>query len=382
MKIDPIAIPNELAALETVYAMAGHELWLVGGVVRDHILNRPSKDVDLATSATPEEQIAMLDAAGYRWFGTGLSHGTITVLAGDVPYEITTFRTDVETDGRHAIVEFTRNLVNDLSRRDLTMNAMAMSLTDGRLVDPFGGREDALAGRVRFVGTPGDRIREDYLRIMRWFRFMSRFGADLLENTADAVAVAENAHGLKRISVERIWSEMQRILSGGRPAGIVEMMGRLNVLEALDLPAGDIERLAAMRPHSHDPAILLASWLGDAAPAVARRWKMSNLERKTVEFVAARIDAPYDIAAAKLDLVDEVDPKWVDSILRLRQMDSVLRELVTWEIPVLPVAGRDLLEAGMEPGPSVGIAVKAMRAAWISSDYALTREQLLRSVSA
>ena len=147
MAIAPITVPAELHALEAVYAKAGHKLWLVGGCVRDHIMGLTPKDIDLATTATPDEQIALCDAAGYRWFGTGLQHGTITVLAGGEPYEITTLRTDVSCDGRHAEVEWASDIVVDLERRDLTINAIAMTLA-GEVIDPFGGVEDSGAARV------------------------------------------------------------------------------------------------------------------------------------------------------------------------------------------------------------------------------------------
>lgn len=375
MKIDPIAVPAELAELELVYKAAGHRLYLVGGVVRDHILKLDSKDTDLATDATPDEQIALLEAAGYRWFGTGLQHGTITMLAGGEAYEITTFRTDVETDGRHAVVAYTRDLPTDLARRDLTFNAIAMTLS-GEIVDPFGGVEDALAKRVRFVGVADERIREDYLRIMRWFRFLGRFGADLDTETVDAVAVRDNAAGLARISVERIWSEMQRILSGPRPAGIVDMMKALGVLDVLSLK-GDADRLADMRAITPDPLLLLAAWLGTDAQKVANVWNMSNAERDAVRFSSDRLSGTYDLTQAKLDLVDRIDPKWVDAVLRLQGRRDAVRTLSHWEVPAFPVTGQDLVDAGMAPGKAVGVRMKAMRAKWIASDYAMTMDELM-----
>ncbi len=369
-------IPEGLRAIRNIYADAGYELWLVGGCVRDHIAGNSAKDIDLATSATPEEQIRLCNEAELSWHATGLQHGTLTVLCGNEPYEITTFRTDVETDGRHAVVEYTRDLIIDLARRDLTINAIAMSF-NGEIVDPFSGQDDIKEGRVRFVGEASDRIREDYLRIMRWFRFLGRYGSDLDRDTSDAIAVRANAEGLKQISVERIWSEMQRILAGPRPAGILEMMNDLDVLEALDLPAGNLDAVAEARRYTDDPALLLAAWLNEDAPATIGKWKASNSERAAVAFIVNRMKTDYSLEAAKLDMVNEVNLQWVDFVLRLQGNNAAIRELSFWEVLAFPIAGRDLFDAGMSQGREMGEKLKEMRALWIRSDYKMSKAELL-----
>lgn len=378
--MNPFSIPQALRDLERAYAAAGHGVWLVGGYVRDTVRGTTPKDVDLATTATPDEQIAIADAAGFRWFGTGLQHGTLTILAGGEAYEITTLRTDVETDGRHATVAYTRDLLTDLERRDLTMNAIAMTL-DGEITDPFGGVQDAIDGRVRFVGDAGRRIREDYLRILRWFRFKGRFQSDIGDGANDLEAIAANAAGLAMISVERVWSEMSRILSGGRPAGIIDLMEQTGVLDVLDLPRTAVQptgRMADMRPHTPDPAALLGAWLGPFAPAIATRWKLSNAEHDTARTVAARLwQDGYGLADAKLDLVEGVERRLVEAVLKTRGADADLRAIVTWDTPAMPVQGRDLVAAGMAPGREVGAALALMRARWIESDYMLDRDALM-----
>lgn len=385
--MNPIQIPEALRDLNAVYSAAGHRLWLVGGFVRDHVRGIAPKDVDLATTATPDEQVIICNAAGIRWIGTGLQHGTLTVLAGGEPYEITTLRTDVETDGRHATVAYTRDLLTDLERRDLTMNALAIPLSNpDEIIDPFGGVEDALAGRVRFVGDAGRRIREDYLRILRWLRFKGRFQSDIDDGADDLEAIAENAQGLSMISVERVWSEISRILSGGRPAGIIDLMETTCVLRVLGLPSTSEQatsQIAKMRQHTNDPAALLAAWLGPIASDVANQWKMSNLERDTIRFVSTRMALPnYGLADAKFDLVDGYDRRLIEVVLKTRSNDKALRELALWEAPDFPVQGRDLVAAGMAPGKTVGETLKRMREAWIASDYALTREELMIEVGA
>lgn len=369
------AITDDLRALEAAYAAAGHQFWLVGGCTRDRVLGLESKDVDVATSATPEEQVEICERAGFRWFGTGLKHGTLTVLAGGEPYEITSFRTDVETDGRHATVAYTRDLLVDLSRRDLTINAIAQSL-DGEVVDPFGGVADALAGRVRFVGDPTDRIREDYLRILRWFRFVGRFASTIVADGPEAKAVAANAQGLSRISVERVWSETRRILSGPKAAQVVTLMADLGVLDVLGIARHDPERLSAAAVHTADPSVLLAAWLGEDAVDVADRWKASGEEREAVAFSAPRIVRPYGRDEARLDLVDGADVAVVAAILRTQGANEVAGEMEAWTVPPFPVKGRDLLDDGMKPGPAVGEAIRRMREAWVASDYVLEADEL------
>jgi hypothetical protein len=376
MAIAPIPVPVELHALEAVYAKAGHKMWLVGGCVRDHIMGLAAKDIDLATTATPDEQIALCDAAGYRWFGTGLQHGTITVLAGGEPYEITTLRTDVSCDGRHAEVEWASDIVVDLERRDLTINAIAMTLA-GEIIDPFGGVEDCHARRVRFVGNAVQRIREDRLRILRWFRFLGRFGTTARYEASDLDAIAATCMMLPVISVERIWSEMQRIITAPSPSSIIAMMHEAGVLKALGLSQGYLSTLDDAAASSSSPAFVLAAWQGAQAPVILIKWKGSRDERETATFVASRLAANYDLTAAKRDLVEGADKATVLSLLRTRYWSAQAAVLEGWDIPTFPVHGRDLIAAGMTQGKALGQRLAAMRAQWVASDYTLGYNQLM-----
>lgn len=381
MRIEPT---EGLLALERLYAARGHELVFVGGCVRDATLGLAWKDVDLATSATPDEQIEIYRGAGIRYFETGLQHGTITVIVDGETYEITTYRTDVETDGRHATVAYTRELAVDLERRDLTMNAMAMRF-DGTVVDPFGGREDALAGVVRFVGDADARLREDYLRILRWFRFLGRFSpAGGVSPEREALrAVTANAAGLKRISVERIWSETARILTGPNAIPVTHVMISTGVAAAIGLPAGNDQMLRTAAHYGMDPATTLAAYLADradpeAAVLISRRWKMSNEERQRVAFVSRTlIEDGYDLARARRDVVDGKPAAMVADVLRLRMRPDDADALLAWEVPTFPVTGADLKASGMTQGVALGNAMRRMREDWIASGYALGRDDLL-----
>ena len=382
MSLPTIPTPPGLLRIRDAYAAQGHSLWFVGGCVRDAIKGVSCKDVDLATTATPEQQVAVCDAAELRWFGTGLQHGTITVVVDGEPYEITTLRRDVETDGRHAEVEWTTEIETDLARRDLTINAMAMTF-EGDLVDPFGGMRDLSYGRVRFVGDPATRIHEDHLRIMRWFRFQGRFGTNVGRHGGaqdgfgrDFAAIVENAHLLKRISVERIWSETSRILTGPGTMTVIDIMDRSGTLAALDLVRGRILRFRHARNETEDPAALLAFWQGDRAPAILEAWKASGAERDAAAFVVARLDA-YDAVAAKADLVDGARRDIVMALLAAHHGQSAVADMGDWIVPTFPLKGADLVAAGMKQGREVGERLQAMKTAWAASDYRMDAESLM-----
>ena len=205
------AVEAVIAALEA----GGGEVRFVGGCVRDMLAERPIKDIDLATPMAPETVMQKLEAAGLKVVPTGLKHGTVTAVSQGRPFEVTTLREDVETDGRHALVAFTDSWEADAARRDLTMNALSLSPA-GDLYDPFGGREDLAAGRVRFVGAARIRIAEDYLRLLRFFRFHAYYGRG--EPDPEGLAAAEAlAPGLTRLSAERVRDELVALAGGAGP---------------------------------------------------------------------------------------------------------------------------------------------------------------------
>ncbi|HJS85477.1 MAG TPA: CCA tRNA nucleotidyltransferase, partial [Acetobacteraceae bacterium] len=220
------------------------EARVVGGAVRDSLLGLPVADIDLATPASPDQVIAALTRAGVRTIPTGLGHGTVTALVDGRGYEITTLRRDVATDGRHAVVAFTDDWRTDAARRDFTLNALSMD-RHGAVFDYFGGIADLRAGRIRFVGDPARRIAEDYLRILRFFRFHARY-ARAPPDGAAIRAIQAGLPGLARLSPERVWSELKRILEAPDPRAALALMARLSVLAAT-LPEGaDLPRLCAM----------------------------------------------------------------------------------------------------------------------------------------
>ena len=378
-----LPVTTTLREISAMFEAKERRLWLVGGCVRDWLLGIVPADIDATTDATPEEQMAIYEANGVRYVPTGLKHGTITVIRNDEIYEITTLRTDVATDGRHATVAYTRDLAVDLERRDLTINAMAMDL-DGGIVDPFGGREDLRAGRVRFVGDPVCRIREDYLRVLRWFRFLGRFAAEggVAPDPEAYAAVMAEAGGLSRISVERIWSEMSRILTGRNALQVLRLVHDSGASAVIGLPEGSEERLTIALAHGMDPATTLGGSLGDAGDRTLVAWKLSNAEKHRARFVAKRLRQDgYGANAARLDLVNGEDLRLVTDTMRLAGSDGIAA-IETWSVPVFPVDGDDLIALGMQQGVEMGMRMKRMRQEWIASDYAMTAADLLGKVTA
>ena len=251
---------------------------LVGGCVRDALAGRPVADVDLATPDPPEEVARRLQGAGLRAVPTGLQHGTITAVSGHRGFEVTTLRRDVDTDGRHARVAWTEDWREDAARRDFTMNAMSM-LPDGTVHDYFGGLDDLRAGRVRFVGEAAARIAEDYLRVLRFFRFHARYDRGVPDPSALA-ALRAGVPGLARLSPERVWSELKRILATPDPCGSIVLMGELGVLPALlpgAVPDGLLRLVASGAPA--DPLLRFAALCLGMAEAMAERLRMSAAER-------------------------------------------------------------------------------------------------------
>ncbi len=349
------------------------EARIVGGAVRDRIAGRTVADIDLASPLSPETVSRRLAAAGIRAVPTGLDHGTITAVLDGRHFEITTLRRDVETDGRHAVVAFTEDWREDAARRDFTINAMSMD-RDGTIHDHFGGQADLAAGIVRFVGDPATRIREDFLRILRFFRFYGRY-AVAPPDAAAIAAIRSLRDGLSRLSAERVWSEIKRILAAPDPLPALRLMAETGVLplvlpEATSLAA--LERMQA-RGAPADPLLRVAALVGGAFPPLARRLKLADAERTRLAAIAASPDLPADADAAALRRALAERPAAVladRSWLTADDADrTALRErLASMERPEFPLKGRDALALGAAAGPAVGAALAAVRRWWIERD--------------
>jgi poly(A) polymerase/tRNA nucleotidyltransferase (CCA-adding enzyme) len=348
----------------------------VGGCVRDALADRPVNDVDVAAPLPPEAAIPLLRRAGLKVFETGLAHGTVTAVLGDQPVEVTSLRRDVSTDGRRAEVAWTADWREDAARRDFTINAMSMA-ADGRLWDYFGGRGDLAAGRVRFVGDPETRLREDYLRALRFFRFQARYGRGEPDPAALA-AIRAAVPGLARLSAERVWMEIKRLLAAPDPSGAAALMAETGVLGAVLpeaagwLPA--LARLVAIDDAPPDPLLRFATLLPPETETggLASRLRMSGAEAATLARLRGAAPSPSDDdAALRRALAEDGHAALLGRLLLAEarggtgDLAGLRRRLRAMPRPEFPLQGRDVLAVGVPPGPAVGRLLGAARAWWM-----------------
>jgi poly(A) polymerase len=407
-RLDPqpwMTAPETVAVMAALSA-AGGEARFVGGCVRDALLGRKVRDVDIATHEPPERVMNLLARAGIKAIPTGIKHGTVTAVIGARHFEITTLRRDVETYGRHAKVEYTDDWQGDAARRDFTMNALFCG-ADGTLYDPFGGLADLRAQRVRFVGDPEARIREDVLRLLRFFRFHAHYG----KPPPDAAALSacrSLAPLLPTLSGERICGETLKLLNAPQPSDVVGIMQENDVLAHFLPEATEIGRLRALvaiegvSPRDLvprvDPIRRLAALLDGSetsALAVATRLRFSNVERDRLIGLAADPAPSPDLdAPARRRLIYRLGPvryrdraliAWAAAVDGGAPMDrreteawiDLLRTGADWVAPRFPLKGRDAVKLGVSPGPAVGRLMATLEDWWIAGDFQADREACL-----
>ena len=374
------------AAAAVLQALPGARA--VGGAVRDHLAGRPIHDVDVAVPLPPDEVSRALRTAGLKVFETGLKHGTVTAVLDGEPVEVTSLRRDVTTDGRHAEVEWIADWREDAARRDFTINAMSMG-ADGAVHDYFGGREDLDAGRVRFVGEPAERLAEDYLRALRFFRFWARYGRG--EPDAAAVAAIRDAvPGLARLSVERVWMELKRLLAADDPRAALLLMAETGVLGAALPEAAGVARLAPVIAWEHkhdrrpDPVLRVAALLPSDSDvsALGARLKLSREEAERIAALHDQRDVPGPEAAhwigarlreararirARTGRVTLGELVLIRAAMHPHQDHAELLERTDLAAgPEFPLQGRDALNIGIEPGPRMGRLLAKTRDWWLN----------------
>ena len=356
-------------------ADGGQQALVVGGCVRNALMEVPVSDVDIATDARPERVLALAEAGGLRAVPTGLAHGTVTLVLDGRGYEVTSFRRDVETHGRHATVAFSDSVAEDAARRDFTVNAL-YAQADGQVLDPLGGLADVQARRVRFVGDATARITEDYLRILRFFRFQAQYGDPAQGLDPDALnACARGVEGIAQLSAERIGAEMRKLLAAPDPAPAVAAMAQTGVLAQV-LPGADARVLA--------PLVHLEA--GDAPSSLRRllalggqtdRLRLTKREAQALDRGRAALgdmappaelgyrlgaDLARDVVLVRAALLDQLPPPdWRAEIAR----GASAR---------FPLRARDLPHLH---GPELGDALRAAEARWIASDFRLEKSDLL-----
>jgi poly(A) polymerase len=346
----------------------------VGGAVRDTLLGLPVSDIDLATPLTPTAVLERLAAAGIRAVPTGLAHGTVTAVLAGGPVEVTTLRRDVATDGRHATIAFTDDWRADAARRDFTINALYADPLSGALFDWFDGRADLLAGRVRFIGDPLRRIAEDHLRILRFFRFLARFGRQ--PDAAGLAACAARANDLMALSRERVRDELLKLLVARDALAVVRLMLDHRILAPVLPEIADTDRLARLIAREAaagllpDPLRRLAALLPAAAvEGVGARLKLSNADRKRLAGAVQPLPSadPHILAyhlgeagaSDRLLLSDGEDA----AVL------AALRAVAGFTPPVFPVTGGMLVARGLSRGPVVAATLKQVEARWIAEGF-------------
>lgn len=361
----------DLDLIRNAFENANVPVRLVGGCVRDMLLDVDPKDWDMATPARPDQIIDILKAANISAFDMSNGHGTITAMINSNPYEITTLRRDLETDGRHAVVEFTDDWKVDAERRDFTFNALSMDW-DGNIYDYFDGVRDLRAGSVRFVGDADNRMEEDFLRILRFFRFLGRMPKP--EADLDTVEkIRNNRDGLKNISGERIWSEMQKILVNNHVEFVLDLMISTKVMEAIEV---ELTRVKA--PASKDPITNLAAFINENfVEVIIERWKLSKADQKQLKWLVANRNKTLSVSEMKAMLVNDVERNFIMELMKIQNRKDDFNLVKTWNIPVFPVTGSDLIASGFKPGPEMGIRLKELKQRWIESDYTLEKEQLI-----
>lgn len=389
--LDAKPLRKVFAAFEDAHA----EVRVVGGAVRNSLIDRSVTEVDLATPAVPEAVIRLAKKAGLGAHPTGIDHGTVTLVSDGVGFEITTLRRDVETDGRHARVAFTQSWEDDAKRRDFTINALYCD-ADGTVYDPIGGLDDLRKRRVRFIGDAEDRIREDYLRILRFFRFSAEYGKGQLDPIGLTASIALK-QGLAQLAAERIRAEFLKLLAAPFAAEVVQTMHESGIL-GLVLPGSNhpkrLARLQAIEANLGQPPDVMCGLAALAvsdpsmADAVAQRLRLSNAEAAALETAAIvnpDLDPMQPDTAARAVLY-RLGPEaflraayvsWARSGASAADPAWRRRALLTdrWSPPKMPFGGSDVVALGVPPGPAVGNILKAFETWWAASGFIPDRSE-------
>ncbi len=368
----------------------GEETRIVGGAVRNGLLGEAVGEVDLASTCLPEGVVRRAEGAGLKSVPTGIAHGTVTVVSAGVPFEVTTLREDVETDGRHAVVRFGRDWARDAARRDFTLNALYAD-ADGRVFDPVGGLPDLMARRVRFIGDAETRIREDHLRILRLFRFHATYAEGPVD--AEALRAAERLRaGLDQLSRERVRAELVKLLVARRAADTLVEMTDAGLLTRILAGVPDLAgfaHLARLEPElGIQPAPMrrlaaLAVRIPEDAERLRVRLRLANAEHaRLLALAGARAVGPGLSAPEARALIFALgadvfrDALLIAAARRGGDPSALLALAAAWPVPEFPLTARDLMALGLKPGPKLGAALASARQAWVAADFPHDAETL------
>jgi tRNA nucleotidyltransferase/poly(A) polymerase len=391
-----------LPRLLEVLSRDGEEARVVGGAVRNALMDLPPGDTDIATTAVPDEVTRRVTAAGFKAVPTGVEHGTVTVVAGGTPFEVTTLRVDIETFGRHATVRFGRDWKADAQRRDFTINALSVT-ADGVVHDYVGGVADLEARRVRFIGDPAMRIAEDYLRILRFFRFHAAYGEGEPDAAGLAACIAGRG-GLEQLSRERLRMEVMKLLIAKRVGPALTAMADAGILHAM---LGGVPLVAAVKRMAEieaalglaaDPILRLAAlnvMIVEDAERLRERLRLTNAEHERLASMGQiwwrrimpsgdALARPWLYRLGRQHFIDRVLFAWARA--GAASSDNAWRELATlpqrWDIPVFPLKAVDFIERGLQKGPALGAALRAAEDAWVAAGFPVDEVSLKRIAEA
>tara|TARA_R110000868_G_scaffold218576_2_gene469120 strand:- start:53763 stop:54926 length:1164 start_codon:yes stop_codon:yes gene_type:complete len=368
--------------IRTIFnALAPDEARLVGGAVRDYVLNGDiADDIDIATTAHPQTVIKCLKAAGMSVIPTGLKHGTVTAVYNHKRYEITTLRTDIETHGRHATVQFTDQFKEDAKRRDFTFNALYMN-ADGKITDYFNGQDDLKACKVRFIGAAEKRIHEDYLRIFRYFRFHDKFKQKPIFDKETLALIQKNALHIQKLSAERITSEILKITASKHAPYIWQAMVESTVTLAISLPDISLDRLYKFQelyPKDKNPFIKLVCLLKDAPQFVNNKHfcftnKQKKYMRQLLSAVAiASVGENIKQQAYTLGKDIYIDALKIQRCLNIKneiRIQKTIESIELFDVPTFPISGDDLINLGYKTGEELGHALQELENWWLLNNF-------------
>ena len=377
--------------LAELFLQNNEDIRIVGGAVRDILTGKEPHDCDMATTATPNTMMTLGKKLNIKtipsWdeyqnnvLSGGLKHGTVSFVLNDEVIEITTLRTDINTDGRHADVEFVRDFKKDAERRDLTFNACSIDI-NGNLYDYFNGQNDLQNGIVKFVGNPEKRIQEDYLRILRFFRFMARFGKDK-NDEQQLNAIKKNAHGIKMLSGERIQSEIFKMLETRNGINQFYLMNELGVLKECELTIHDIDKnlLNNISKYTTEPNIILGIlWCHYPEIDMLKifdRWKMNNDSKKTISFIKKYFYMENEPYKHFRDMTMDFNKNLVISLLKAFNRYDDAQKINNSPPLLLPINGNDLKKLGYQ-GVEIGEKINEAKKIWLNSNYEASKEDIL-----
>lgn len=375
---------DELINPETkriIDAIGPENIRFVGGCVRDLIAGRKLKDIDFATTLSPDEIIECFEQHGVRYLTTGIQHGSITAIYNNNSYDITSLRRDVKTDGRHAKIQYVDDWEVDAERRDFTLNALYLDAY-GKLYDYFGGIDHLRGGKVVFIGDPERRIKEDYLRILRYFRFVGLFGKGDPEDMT-ARTCARHAAYIAKLSAERIQSEMRKIIAMPNAVQVLENMKSYGILHFIfpsEVTMNVLSNLVRLEPKP-DFLRRLAAIQGYDPTELAEKWKLASADQKNLKL----LKQDPDFANPKIALRRLGPERFIDAVLlkaaagKLNyNVDEMVEFAHNWQIPKFPIVGKDVLALGLKEGKAIGHILMRLEHYWESNNFHYTREDLLK----